>query len=238
MIGPYETNSILHGDALALCDMIPDESIDAIVCDPVYDEIEQYAWLARLAARVLKAGGSVVAQTGSIHRFRAECALVFTGEPLGLVHRPLLTEVFSGGFGQLWMHKALRAGQHYLWMTKTLGSETADHNDDLLPYHWLRTCFWGQKDRRFHKTWGDGAAATAYLIERLVPDGGIVLDPFTGGGTVPAVCKMLSRRWLAFEINAEQYDRAVARLSDTSDPMFEAVDYADKKQLNFMGDQS
>lgn len=45
------------------------------------------------------------------------------------------------------------------------------------------------------------------LIERLVKassnEGDLVLDPFAGVGTCPAVCRKLGRDFLAFEMNAE-----------------------------------
>ena len=50
--------------------------------------------------------------------------------------------------------------------------------------------------------------------------GTIVFDPFTGGGTVPAVCKMLGRRYLAFEIDPEVAQRARDRVRDTQPPLF------------------
>lgn len=60
-LGPYELgpndtpeNGIYTGDARELAKAIPDESVDLIFTDPVYDRIEDYAWLAETAARVLK----------------------------------------------------------------------------------------------------------------------------------------------------------------------------------------
>lgn len=47
----------------------------------------------------------------------------------------------------------------------------------------------------------------------------IILDPFTGGGTVPAVCKMLSRNYLAFEIDPETADLARERVRLTQPPL-------------------
>ena len=49
---------------------------------------------------------------------------------------------------------------------------------------------------------------------------GIVLDPFTGGGTVPAVCKMLGRKYLAFEIDSTTCDLARERVRMTQPPLF------------------
>lgn len=47
-------DQIVTGDARVLAERIPDVSVDLIFTDPVYDRIEDYAWLAETAARVLK----------------------------------------------------------------------------------------------------------------------------------------------------------------------------------------
>lgn len=54
------------------------------------------------------------------------------------------------------------------------------------------------------------------LIERLVRassnPGDLVLDPFAGTGTCPAVCRRLGRDFMAFELQAEFVEMANARL--------------------------
>ena len=63
LLGPNDTdkNGIYTGDARELARRIPDESVDLIFTDPVYDRIDDYRWLAETAARILKPGGSVMA---------------------------------------------------------------------------------------------------------------------------------------------------------------------------------
>jgi ubiquinone/menaquinone biosynthesis C-methylase UbiE len=53
-LGPYPLNTIVTGDARELAQTIPDESVDLIFTDPVYDRMDDYRWLAETAARVLK----------------------------------------------------------------------------------------------------------------------------------------------------------------------------------------
>ncbi|MCH9664647.1 MAG: hypothetical protein K0U41_02225 [Gammaproteobacteria bacterium] len=54
------------------------------------------------------------------------------------------------------------------------------------------------------------------LIERLVlassNPGDLVLDPFAGVGTAPAVCKRLGRRFIAFEKNKQFVKQGIQRL--------------------------
>lgn len=69
-LGPYElgyndTNQGIYvGDARLLCEEIPDESIDLIFTDPVYQNMDDYAWLAEMATRVLKPTGAMLAFFG------------------------------------------------------------------------------------------------------------------------------------------------------------------------------
>lgn len=53
-LGDFELNQIYTGDARELAKAIPDESVDLIFTDPVYDRIDDYQWLAETAARLLK----------------------------------------------------------------------------------------------------------------------------------------------------------------------------------------
>ena len=56
ILGPTDdpNQGIYTGDARELAKAIPNESIDLIFTDPVYDRIDDYRWLAECGARVLK----------------------------------------------------------------------------------------------------------------------------------------------------------------------------------------
>lgn len=191
-------DKIQTGDSRELIEQIPDDSINLILCDPVYNEIWQYEWLAEIAERVLKPYGSVIAQAGHIHRWEAELAM----QNDDLIKRPSLMEVFTGGFTSIWMHKVLRASVNYFWLEKE------GINPDRL---WVRTMFYGHRDKSHHR-WGDGTAGYSYLVQQLTKPDDVVLDLFTGGGTVPAVCRMLGRRFIAFEIEPEVASKARKRI--------------------------
>ena len=51
-----------------------------------------------------------------------------------------------------------------------------------------------------------------HLIEVNTNKGELVLDPFTGSGTIPAVCKKLKRNFIAIEISKEYCEIARQRL--------------------------
>jgi DNA modification methylase len=61
------------------------------------------------------------------------------------------------------------------------------------------------------------------LVEPCVkagcPVGGVVLDPFSGSGTVAAVAAGLGRRYIGFELNPAYIDLANARLRGVNMPL-------------------
>lgn len=225
-------DSILTGDCRTLGASIPDESVDAIICDPVYNLIWQYEWLAAFAGRVLRPGGNLIAEAGHIYRFEAECACLDER----LIKRPLIEEIFTGGFTQIWMHKCWRASSPFIWLEKgkdfqgrkwlptSIYSDRDKHSRvRMLRNHqagraWIPTNIKGKRDKTRHK-WGDGERIFEVLIDRLTKPGDLVLDPFTGSGTVPAVCRRMNRHYLAFELDPKTAERARRRVAETQIPM-------------------
>ena len=70
-----------------------------------------------------------------------------------------------------------------------------------------------------------GCQMPEQLLGRIVrvssDPGDLVLDPFAGSGTTPAVAKKLGRDWLAYELSDDYAERAEARLKSVSagDPL-------------------
>jgi len=52
-------------------------------------------------------------------------------------------------------------------------------------------------------------AATMQLLEMFSREGDLVLDPFAGFASIPLVCELFGRRWIAFEINPKWYEIGV-----------------------------
>jgi len=52
----------------------------------------------------------------------------------------------------------------------------------------------------------------SYLVTLGSREGDVVLDPFIGSGTTAIACRMLSRKFIGYEIDKEYYDIARARL--------------------------
>ena len=74
------------------------------------------------------------------------------------------------------------------------------------------------ESRNVH-SWSKPQNVLVKWIDAFSPSNGILVDFFTGGGTVPAVCKMLNRQYLAFEIDTDIAAQARERVRMTQPPL-------------------
>lgn len=167
---------------------IPDESIELIFTDPPYDRdaIPLFGDLAKEAARVLRPGGSLIAYCGHIQ----------LPEVLGLM---------SGHLRYWWVNACLHAGtasrmnkygikvtwKPMVWFVKGSRGDVQTMLNDSVS---------GGQEKEHH-AWQQSQAEAEYYIERLCSPGGVVWDPFAGGGTTLAACEALGRKWIASEMD-------------------------------------
>ena len=198
--GTGDDQGILHGDMKLLRKRLKDESVKMILTDPPYLKPELYGRLAELAAVKLMPGGLCLAYA----------------EP------GILVEVLD----------EMRRYLHYWWTFAVPHVDVPRYVNDRhlqnkwkpilafgkgavpLPPEWLGDFLeGGGRDKRFH-VWGQPESEARYLLTRLTEVNDLIVDPYAGGGTVPAVCKALGRRWLATEIEKETVAIARKRLAD------------------------
>jgi hypothetical protein len=203
-LGPYELNTIITGDARELAKAIPDESVDLVFTDPIYSNIDDYRWLAETAARVLKPDSA--------------CLVWFDEPNFDAIYRSM-TPILSFAAFMHW--------QRYGHLAPSRSGITV-----ISPCLWLevgksktykRIANWcgvpnGLGVSNFH--WSKPMILLRKWVDAFTLDGSTVFDPFTGGGTVPAVCKMLGRNYLAFEIDPATADMARERVANTQPPLF------------------
>jgi len=207
-IGPYDCCTIVTGDAKELAKAIPDESVDLIFTDPPYPEEFLYVWddLAQYAEQVLKNRASLLTLLGHYqlpYVLRAFEKSTLRYHWIGwIVHAQKSTSM---------AFRTVRGGKPLLWFAK---------GQPLIKYGFFWDTLTGTgADKQYHK-WGQPLACFKPHIEVLTDCEDIVLDPFCGGGTVPAVCKMLGRHYLAFEIEPDVAERARERVRNTQPPLF------------------
>jgi hypothetical protein len=75
-IGAYPLNTVIQGDSRELAKSIPDESVDLIFTDPVYENIDDYAWLAETAQRILKPNSACLAFCANRKLYKVQQAMI------------------------------------------------------------------------------------------------------------------------------------------------------------------
>jgi len=195
-------DGLFLGDFREIGDKIPDASVDLIFTDPPYDRkaIELFEPLGKFAARVLRPGGSLIAYIGQIQlpdavadlskhlRYWWTCSCYHSG--------PTLLRMNEYGIVNGW--------KPMLWFVKeTRGDKTTFVNDVAT----------GSREKSHHE-WQQSEAEARYFIELLTEQDGFVVDPFCGGGTTPAACVGLGRKWAAFEIDEANLAKASERIKE------------------------
>jgi DNA modification methylase len=217
-LGPFRLDAIYQGDARQLAKYIPDESVDLIFTDPVYDRIDDYRWLAETAVRVLKPNRACLVWAGSDYIGDILHAMM----PF-LTYRLIFTIVFPG-FPR-WMNRIGLKSKRLLWMDRggfrpyqrIYDIQYSDNNRLRLEKP-VKTA--GGQDPDGLSSWDKNLSNLTRFIQTFTTSNQMIHDPFTGGGTVPAVCKQLGRRYLAFEIDHQTCLDARQRVAQTQPPLF------------------
>jgi 16S rRNA G966 N2-methylase RsmD len=190
--------SIRVGDFRKVMDDVPDGSVDLIFTDPPYDKesILLYGVLAKLAARVLAPGGSLVCYAG--HHAQFDMVLLMSHY---IPFRWPLVVRHSGGQRRMHGYRVRVGYKPLLWFVH--GQYHGEYIQDLLD---------SKPGDKVKHEWAQGCWEAEYLIERLCPPGGLVLDPMAGSGTTLKVAKALGRRFLGVEIDPDRARVASADL--------------------------
>jgi site-specific DNA-methyltransferase (adenine-specific) len=175
-------------------------SVDLILTDPPYgaNYIGTWADLAKLAFRVLRPSGILVAYSGQMFVREALAAL---SEQLEYVW--LAAIVHDGAFFQLRKHKIQVAWKPLL----VFGQPPLS-----IDHEWIDTLDVGRREKTYHG-WQQAEAEAAYIVEAFTVPSDLVIDPFLGGGTIAAACRNLGRRFVGCDIDPTRVDRAKERLA-------------------------
>lgn len=205
-------NTVVTGDARELARQLPDSSIGLCLCDPVYDRLGDYEWLAEECERVLVPGGSLIVQCGNSRRF--DCEVAMRRSSLEFVD--LIAEVYPYAINRLFKAKVFVGWKPYLWFSR--GSRKSGWINNRLSIKGGKPT---ADDAKEIHPWGDSDQMATALIKLLIEQGEVVWDPFTGSGTVPAAAAKLGVPFVAFEIDPGTAERARERIAGT--PRSQAV---------------
>lgn len=201
-------NQIITGDARQLAERIPDESIDLIFTDPVYENLDDYRWLAETAARVLRHGGSCLAWCSCVKQYGVQ---------------PVMSEYlkFCLPLNYTKIAKAYRAFGYktFLWSTPCLWFQKGPHDHawliDTVVDHCNAIVSTATPPTDTYK-WHKNPEAYITWLKAFSKPGDIVYDPFTGSGSCPIECKRLGRNFIASELKSDIADMARRRLADVA----------------------
>ena len=235
MLGPYELNTIVTGDARELAKAIPDESVDLLVEDPPYG-------IGYSSSRKTNMNGNIRTTRNDFGADNLDVSIVAEYarvlKPTGALYLFTRWDVLP-----IWKDAIESAGllvkQRIIWNKshwkmgdlKYYGSQTEDilfcikSRDHEL--HW---------NKRGGNLWS--SSSSAYLpegqydhptqkpesiIRRIISNSSlpknIVADLHCGSGTTPKVAKDLRRNYLAFEIDPAIADMARKRVAETQPPL-------------------
>ena len=228
----YALNQIVTGDARQLADSLPDQSVNLIFTDPVYQNIDDYAWLAETARRVLRPRGVVLAwcsvpKLGKCQQAMEDAGLEYVYTLFYTVvaktHRMRWYNLFCWTTPCLWFQLPGQATRPQRWMPETY-QDTIIHPRRRRVLRMVSRSLGG--NTAVSSTAPSGAFAwnknTGVLLKWLTAfsrPGDVVWDPFTGTGPVPAVCKATGRDFYASERDTGRAEEARARLAATPEPL-------------------
>jgi site-specific DNA-methyltransferase (adenine-specific) len=181
---------------------IEDSSIDAIITDPPYPEefLPEYKKLARVALRVLRPGGHLLAMAGQANFHEVMKALCYTD---GLGYQWVLSYLTPGQSTQCFGRKVKSNWKPIVWLVK--GKNDWEHVEDTVRSD--------QNDKRFHE-WGQSVGGIAQLVARFTVAKSLVFDPFVGGGSTAVAAVMMDRLFVGCDVDAGCVSETAKRLGE------------------------
>jgi site-specific DNA-methyltransferase (adenine-specific) len=205
------TSDLIFGDFVKVLDGIPDNTVDAIICDPPYPAqfLPEWKRLATFAARKLRPGGWLVAYSGQLHLPKIMSMFV---EETQLVYYWTLALLHEGGGGSLlvqtvnmtnqWKPVIVYQKQHGDAKTGTV-IKIANACSDLVSSP--------KREKEGHE-WQQSEGGVARLFEIFTEKDDLVVDPFAGTATTILVGTQLHRKCIGAEIDEVTYQAAKLRL--------------------------
>jgi ParB-like chromosome segregation protein Spo0J len=185
-----EVEGFHFGDFREVAKMIPDGSVELIFCDPPYDRksLPLFGELAKVAAAKLCRGGSLLCYASrpilyeTLALMTPHLRLWWT---LAVIHTGQLDRMTELGIVVNW--------KPIFWFVRETRADRKIFVDDAV---------YSSREKCTHE-WQQSLVEARYYIEKLSPKGGLIFDPFCGGGTTAVACKELGRRCITCDIDGK-----------------------------------
>lgn len=180
---------------------IADNSVDFIITDPPYPKefLPLYEDLSKVAARVLKDGGSLICMTGQ--SYLPDVIKLLSTK---MAYHWCMCYLTPGKKTQLWAKHLHTAWKPLLWFVK------GDYKGDWLGDDVMQS---SDSDKRFHE-WGQSLSGMKAIIERMTNPNDTILDPFLGGGSTGVVAISCKRKFIGVDIEQKNIDVTESRIKE------------------------
>ncbi len=184
--------------------VVPAESVSLVLTDPMYgrDHLPLWSDLSTFASRVLRPGRLLVTYTGQ-------------------TYFPQVLDALEDHLRYVWV-----AGVRYSYPNNIFPLRIKNSLKLLLLFskgaydpgpsqYWLHDLIDGDAypETKRESELQQGQREAEYLIKTLTHPGDLVVDTFTGTGTVAVAAKRTGRRFIGAEISKERYDTALSRIA-------------------------
>jgi len=199
-----ERGKLYLGDARKLIKTIPDSSVDAIITDPPwgvnfdkYDDFNVFIDIAEDMYRVLKPNSWLV--------FFFTPKKIYDLVPLlkYFEYKWMIPYIFWS-YGSISRNPLGSQSSYSIIMVFSKGKPKIKiPRKDVIIADELPIVGENIREPQFKPTY-----TVATLLTMFTNEGDTVLDPFSGYGSIPLVCDLYNRKWIAFEIDPVKYEIA------------------------------
>jgi 16S rRNA G966 N2-methylase RsmD len=202
-----DTFQLYTGDCLSLSNKhLEDESVDCIIADPPYSQLECYEKLGNIAKRVLKPSSFCCCYIGTLYLPQV---LEIMSEYVEYYWQIILLNTDSDGtkFKSQTLHgrKVDTAYKSILVFQKPPLKKVKSYFRDVLQG--------GGMEKDLHP-WQQGEEELVPLLNTFSTVGDTVLDPFLGSGTTGVACLKSQRRFIGFDTDRQCVEQARARIRE------------------------
>lgn len=192
------------GTCIQALDLVEPASVDLIFTDPPYhdEHLDTYADLGQLAMHALKPGCALMAYVGGM--FLPE--VLDRLRDAGLEYIWTLAIILPGATGKIARHKLFDTWRPLVVFRRPGEGGTRE---------WCETTVTNSAPSKTHHPWEQGITPALKLMPAWCPPNGLVLDPFSGGGTFAVAARQCGMRVIAFDADPEAVATTQARLAES-----------------------